>query len=394
MGKDWDHGVPSAAVWREVLRVLKPGAPMLAFGGTRTHHRLMCAIEDAGFEIRDCLMWLYGSGFPKSYDISKGIDARAGAERPIAGRNPAYRPNEYVWNQGGGKTAMRPEFKTASATPEAERWNGYGTALKPAWEPIVLAMAPTDGTFAQNALEHDVAGLNIDGCRIEGKPPSVPQPTFKTGRNLFGTGEGRNGEMSHAAGRWPANLILDEGAAALLDEQSGVSGGGKFRAGIERNRARYFGEVGSFGGTANAPDTYGDSGGASRFFYTAKASRRERNEGLEYIAIDDAEAHAQNTHPCVKPLSLTTYLARLILPPSGRQRRCLIPFCGSGSEVIGAQQAGFEYALGIDLNPEYVRIARARLHGGFVEDYDDEDIEMPTPIRRSGAQLGLFDMAS
>ena len=225
MGKEWDGSIPGVEIWKECLRVAKPGAMLLAFGGTRTYHRLTCAIEDAGWEIRDCLMYVYGSGFPKSLSIGKAIDKAAGAEREVLGikvrPDGSQRPNKENWM---GKSKIYAQDKwtiekmavggnhiTKPTTSEAKTWEGYGTALKPSYEPIVLAMKPLDGTFANNALKHGVAGINIDGCRVEGKPPSVPQPKFnsKTGKIYgFKTGEGRNGEMSKAQGRFPANLIL------------------------------------------------------------------------------------------------------------------------------------------------------------------------------------------
>ena len=195
----------------------------------------MCAIEDAGWEIRDCLMWLYGSGFPKSMDISKAIDKAAGAEREVIGQTQSIQFREqgrdvgytvHSANSGYGTSSQfgHGATITAPATEAAKAWQGWGTALKPAWEPVIMAMKPLDGTFAQNALKHGVAGLNVDGARINGKPPSVPQPIFNspTGQSYgFKTGKGRNGEMSVAQGRWPANLLLDEESARLLDEASG-----------------------------------------------------------------------------------------------------------------------------------------------------------------------------
>lgn len=330
MGKAWDHGVPSADTWEIVSSVLKPGAPLLAFGGTRTFHRLTCTIEDAGFEIRDCLAWLYGQGFPKSHNL-KGA------------------------------------------------FQGYGTALKPAWEPCILAMKPTAGTFAENALAHGVAGLNVDGCRIAG-PKGVPASLSNAGALGWGTG----GDMSRKEtqnGRWPANVMLDEDAAAMLDEQSGERGGG---FGTE-NRVEGSGRYGKFSGaTKGRVVGFGDSGGASRFFYVAKASRSEREAGLGGFGDHDSsvgdrrpsgnmnqrihgvenrrDIKARNHHPTVKPLAVCEWLARLILPPKrDTPRRLLVPFSGSGSEMIGALRAGWEEVWGIEIDPEYCRIAEARL---------------------------------
>ena len=369
MGKRWDHGVPSSEVWAEVLRVLKPGAMLLAFGGTRTHHRLMVAIEDAGFEIRDCLMWLYGSGFPKSHDISKAIDKAAGMERE-AGRILIQDAE-----RGRGATPNTPENSTCAecgrpsrghdycrcprdggpATPAARFWSGYGTALKPSWEPIVLAMKPCRGTFAQNALKHGVAGLNVDGGRI----PVVDSEYARNhsgDRGHAGTRDGGastdlrpGGGSASDAGRWPANVLLDDEAAAMLDEQSGerTSGANPTRRGSDKFRNNY----GDFTGQAECVAHRGaDSGGASRFFYTAKVGTAERGDG--------------NNHPTLKPVDLTAYLAKLILPPErDTPRRLLVPFCGSGSEIIGALRAGWDEATGIEIEPEYAEIAENRIRG-------------------------------
>lgn len=313
MGQSWDYGVPGVTYWSEVLRVLKPGGALLAFGGTRTHHRLMCAIEDAGFELRDCLMWMYGTGFPKSHNISKAIDKAAGAERKVVGQNPNARPNHdgvRVWiGDKKGKEQSHPPL-TAPATDEARIWDGRGTALKPAWEPIILAMKPLDGTFAANALKHGVAGLNIGGCRV-------------------GHGE-----------RWPANVMLDEEAGKLLDEQTGTlhSHGGGTSKGMGYHGANGVREI-------VAPDK---SGGASRFFYCAKASKSERT----------ANKTVENRHPTVKPLALMRWLARLTASPTGGM--VLDPFAGSGSTGIAAVQEGLDF-IGVELHPEHADIARERL---------------------------------
>ena len=299
MGKAWDGtGVAfDPAIWRQVLRVAKPGAHLFAFGGTRTFHRLTCAIEDAGWEVRDCLAWLYGSGFPKSHNGAWG-----------------------------------------------------GTALKPAWEPIILARKPLVGTVAANVAAHGTGGLNIDGCRVAGAPPSVPQPMFGSSTGLvygFKAGEGRNGEMSDASGRWPANVALDEEAARLLDEQSGERPVGNSRqttGGKDANGAGMFGSNGRLPTVA-----YADTGGASRFFYCAKASRAEREMGLE--------GRATNHHPTVKPVELMRWLCRLVTPPGGL---VLDPFAGSGSTGVAAALEGFRF-MGIEQEADYAEIARKRI---------------------------------
>ena len=214
MGKKWDIGVPAVDVFVEALRVLKPGGHLLAFGGSRTYHRLACAIEDAGFEIRDQIMWVYGSGFPKSQDVSKAIDKKAGAEREVVGKHPQpAKPARGTFNCSFGEANI-----TAPATPEAQQWSGWGTALKPAHEPIVLARKPLDGTVAENVLEHGCGGLNIDGCRVEyqsdkDKDSATPQGkcTAKSGAlagKIQHNGERSEFERPKQMGRFPANLVL------------------------------------------------------------------------------------------------------------------------------------------------------------------------------------------
>lgn len=278
MGKDWDHGVPGAHFWQEVLRVCKPGAMLLAFGGTRTFHRLTCAIEDAGWEIRDVMMWLYGSGFPKSHNLAVAFDKQNGMpHRGIGFTTAGYTPSATV--PGGAHGPHSPSSDMGKV------WQGYGTALKPAWEPIILAMKPLDGTFAQNAERWGVAGLNIEGGRIgtesglqrpqrNGKGVSGGWAGYSQPTGMYGTQDG--------SGRWPANLILDEDAAKALDEQSGETGTGKRTERMTpANRAGTYSGFEMCSGAVNAPNTYPDTGGASRFFYVAKASRAEREAGLD-----------------------------------------------------------------------------------------------------------------
>lgn len=333
MGNGWDHGVPGEQFWRLIADALLPGASCLAFGGTRTHHRLMVAMEDAGLEIRDCMMWLYGSGFPKALDISKAIDKAAGADREVTG------VREYAGGhiQRSSFDKLAPPIGTfvrtqderatsAPATDAARLWHGWGTALKPAWEPIVLAMKPLAGTFAENALTHGVAGLNIDAARI----PTEPE----------------------ALGRWPANVVLDEDAARLLNEQSGTLQSGYMRAGTKRAAQDCPGSVcyGTYGGGATASDTPGDSGGASRFFYTGKASRADRGEG--------------NTHPTVKPSDLMAWLCRLTATPTGGT--VLDPFMGSGTTLYAAKETGRK-AVGIEIEERYCAIAAKRCSQGVLD---------------------------
>jgi len=210
MGKEWDHGVPGIPFWQEALRVVKPGAHMLAFGGTRTHHRLMVAIEDAGWEIRDTLGWLYGSGFPKSLDVGKAIDKVAGAERVVignTGRDP-YRLIKFKEQDGCSRSPTNEDI-TTPATDAAKQWNGWGTALKPAWEPIILCRKPLEGTVAQNVLKWGTGGINIDGCRIEGEPWKAHDATGLATVKFFTNGDTPIiHKEPHDKGRFPANLIL------------------------------------------------------------------------------------------------------------------------------------------------------------------------------------------
>jgi len=335
MGRGWDHGVPGEPFWVEVLRVLKPGAHIAAFGGTRTYHRLACAIEDAGFEIRDCMMWLYGSGFPKSLDVSKAIDKQHGHWRGRAGEKvrtdqPA-KGDEYERTEKGDPI-------TATATATATAWHGWGTALKPAWEPIILARKPFKGTVASNVQEHGTGALNVDGCRIDGVKPH--RETVNVQQNGWGgAGPWKSsgvGTGTSTVGRWPANLLLDEEAAVMLDRQSGELSSGSRAPGV-RNGLGYHGADGDGG-----PAIIGSSGGASRFFYTSKASRTER-EG--------------SRHPTVKPLDLMRWLVRLVTPPGGT---ILDPFAGTGTTGEAALMEGFGAVL-IEREAEYVADIEKRL---------------------------------
>lgn len=332
MGKHWDYDVPTEEIWRETLRVLKPGGHLLSFFGTRTYHRGAVRIEDAGFEIRDQIMWIYGSGFPKSHNIKEG------------------------------------DFK------------GWGTALKPANEPIVVARKPLEKglTVAENVLKWGTGAINIDASRIEyqgekdfetvrkgvecGYRQSQKDTTF-----MASEGEGRT---ANTQGRWPANILFDEEAANMLDEQSGTlktHGGG-----LGEHKGKGF----FAGGRVSAINQPKDSGGASRFFYVAKASKSERNAGLEgmpekesyYMQTSSGKpsmsdghtgkaAARANFHPTVKPIKLMQYLIKLVTPPNGT---VLDPFMGSGSTGVAAKKLGFDF-IGCEMNEEYFEIAKKRI---------------------------------
>ena len=363
MGKAWDgFGTPLGfQTWseqwaREAFRVLKPGGHLLAFGGTRMYHRLAAGIEDAGFEIRDTLMWLYGSGFPKSLDVSKAIDKAAGAERDVAGvaKYANRKPSGSGKSIGGnafGEYGPALQFQTAPSTAAAKKWQGWGTALKPAVEPIVLARKPLIGTVAENVLTHGTGALNIDASRIDyiSDEDKGDPHRFKTAWGSQGSNDGWKSEahtsyapvpVGSKGGRWPANILLDEEAATLLDEQSGVSKSVQTEVNTKPSHSPFLASAWQRG------QSHSDTGGASRFFYVAKASRSERNKGLE-----------RNIHPTVKPVHLMRYLIRLVTPKGGT---VLDPFLGSGTTAVAAIEEGVNW-VGCERDPEYVAIIEARI---------------------------------
>lgn len=409
MGQKWDGELPGIEVWTEALRVLKPGGYLLAFGGTRTFHRLACAIEDAGFEIRDTIMWLYGSGFPKSLDVSKAIDKAAGAEREVVGRRTdrAATPKNDIRNGrlvGVGIPREKIDLSaiTAPATDAAKHWQGWGTALKPAWEPIIVARKSLDGTVAENVQRWGTGALNIDDSRI-GTGGGCAGAGAGAGARVFGNGlNGTFGQPVPGLGRWPANVVLThhreceqvgvktvkgsgtsknfhegyEGDSItgfvrgvshpgnqhadadgneqvedwrchsdcpvrLLDEQSGelTSGNNPARRSADKHRNVYAGWKGEQCLVHRATD----SGGASRFFYTAKADKKDRGEG--------------NDHPTVKPQDLMQYLLKLVARPG---TLILDPFAGSGSTVLAGDKMGYR-VIGLDNHEEYPWKARQRI---------------------------------
>jgi site-specific DNA-methyltransferase (adenine-specific) len=361
MGKRWDYDVPSVEVWAECLRVLKPGGHLLAFAGTRTQHRMAVRIEDAGFEIRDMIAWIYGSEFPKSLDVSKAIDKAAGAEREVVGSRKLTGTARIVGGQGGataGRTGeayadaeMRDTLQiTAPATPAAQQWSGWGTALKPALEPITMARKPLAGTVAANVLEHGTGALNVDGCRI-GTSKNVPASVSKKApANCYGqfreAGETPGvGGHNPNLGRWPANLIHDgsDEVVGLFPQSQGMQQT-VLRRGATTGTS--IGGKGRYGEAApqEVEAGYGDSGSAARFFYCAKASKADRGDG--------------NMHPTVKPTELMRYLCRLVTPPGGV---VLDPFMGSGSTGKAAVLEGFDF-IGIERDPAYHAIAEQRIN--------------------------------
>ena len=339
MGKAWDHAVPSADVWSEVLRVLKPGGHMVAFFGSRTYHRGAVAIEDAGFEIRDQLMWIYGSGFPKSLNVAIAIDKQAGAT------GDRGRRCSVVGNRAQGEDVERAVGMPAHEpiTEDAKRWSGWGTALKPAHEPIVLARKPFRGTVARNVLEHGTGAINVEACRIPASD-NTPAPVGKFGRTYSLGPSGFTGERDGSSddlGRWPANVMHD-GADDVL-EHFPRSDSTPYRENVAA------GDVLPL--STRAAGGFSDSGSAARFFYTAKASADDRNEELP--------SRMRNRHPTVKPCDLMRWLVRLIAPPGGV---VLDPFMGSGSTGKAAMLEGFDF-VGCELDPAHAEIAELRISG-------------------------------
>jgi site-specific DNA-methyltransferase (adenine-specific) len=349
MGKHWDHDHGGrenwtkafAAIFGECLRVLKPGAHGLVWALPRTSHWTATALEDAGFEVRDVVTHLFGTGFPKSRNISKDFDK---GKRAIVGtiEAPGMATANVLQGAQGRTTTTFKKYSDQAVTDLAKRWNGWGTALKPASEHWILVRKPLDGsTVAANVLEHSVGALNIDECRIEGAPRTThADGNFRTRNGGPTMNEGFGlGQYAAPSGRWPANLTLDEEAAALLDEQSGELTSGRLdRSKIVAPNKTYGVRPTRLSGTYEA-----DSGGASRFFYVAKASKKDRGAG--------------NTHPTVKSTELMRYFCRLVTPPEGT---ILDPFAGSGSTLIAALLEGFS-VYGIEREAEYIAIARTRV---------------------------------
>jgi site-specific DNA-methyltransferase (adenine-specific) len=370
MGKSWDKtGIAyDLKVWQGGLNALLAGGHLLAFSGTRTYHRMACAIEDAGFEIRDMVEWMYGSGFPKSLDISKAIDKQAGVEREIVkatgGLHKNRNLNDDGWNKIGDDNATMQSNNPIS--PAGIKWSGWGTALKPAHEPICLARKPlSEKTVASNVLKYGTGGLNIDGCRV-GIRTENESGWSKTGskasenRSMSGANYERLPKEEIGLGRFPANLIHDgsDEVLELFPQSKSTGGNGEKSMGAlgKNDYGKYALDIhGSHSGGL------GDSGSAARFFYCAKASRSERDAGLE---------DSKNGHPTVKPLALMSYLIKLITPPNGI---ILDPFCGSGSTLVAAKQLGYK-SIGIELDEKSCEIAAKRC-----QHYQAEIVEKQTP---------------
>ena len=371
MGKHWDaSGIAySVDLWKEVERVLKPGGHLLAFGGTRTYHRMACAIEDAGFEIRDQLQWLYGSGFPKSYNIGKGVDKKLGNEREIICKtnSPKFPSGDCI--SGRLKDVERIMYENSKGNSE---WEGWGSALKPANEPICLARKHlSEKNLVENVLKWGVGGLNIDASRINTNGEKVDIHHTK-GASMFFQGNYKNvNRFNSIQGRFPANVLLDETASKMLDEQAPNKGAfAPVKSGQKGFGGVIYGKYNSAGDDGKT--FYSDGlGGASRFFYVAKASKRERNEGCESLELKSTghgnlqnskgmerfDTYNNNNHPTVKPVKLMEYLVRLVTPKGGV---VLDPFMGSGTTGIACRNLGFDF-IGIEKEKDYYEIAKVRI---------------------------------
>lgn len=443
MNKKWDYDVPSVEFWKEVYRVLKPGGHILSFGGTRTYHRMVVNMEDAGFEIRDQIMWVYGSGFPKSHNIGKAVDKLEGNEREVVGDivyadGSKSRKTAQSFQSGGNGNIIGDTIKTKGISP----YEGWGTGLKPANEPICVARKPlSEKSVAENVLKYGTGGINIDGCRIGTDTIKSVYGGFTnalvdgrdedTRKEWIDNSKKENGQFntSETQGRFPANFIIectcdevipgDKGETIinegnyndtseiygkyknirtttytdksdihtnpdcpcrLLDEQSGFSKT-NCKKGTDINSEVKGGSAFPTSGykKATIQSTINDTGGASRFFYVAKVSKKERNMGLdefedkEKIQFNTCDYKLQpngvmventkntitkNNHPTVKPINLLTYLCRLITPKGGI---ILDPYMGSGSTGISALLEGFEF-IGMEMDDEYFNIAEARIN--------------------------------
>lgn len=403
MGKKWDYDVPSQEIWAECLRVLKPGGHLLAFAGTRTQHRMAVRIEDAGFEIRDMIAWVYGSGFPKSLDVSKAIDKAAGVEFDAVPASGVGFMN--AEGAGGYNVTKNQLVRKGDSTDAAQQWQGWGTALKPALEPITVARKPLVGTVAENVLGHGTGALNIDGCRVatDDKLSCSTAAPYANERTWNASATPGIEREQSALGRWPANLIhdgSDEVVAGFPHTQSGARNG---------KRSENKSGIGTF--HENERDTgnffHADKGSAARFFYCAKASKRDRDEGLEGFEVkrtggmqatadgsmltgsgNERTTARANTHPTVKPTDLMRYLCRLVTPPGGV---VLDPFMGSGSTGKAAVLEGFQF-VGIEREAEYCEIAKARIAAASVEKSASPDaVQQERIASATPSNLSLFE---
>ena len=419
MGKGWDNsGVAfQKETWQHCYRVLKAGGYLLAFGGTRTFHRIACAIEDAGFEIRDTIMWLYGSGFPKSMNIGLAIDKKNGVESKDTGIiSPNARPNCDKTNTLYESGTVGKTFTIKQAQNE---WAGWGTALKPAFEPIIVARKPIENTIVDNVLKYRVGGLNIDECRV--KTNDDLARINKNDNGMFGVGNngGNTAQICKElgieyGGRFPANVILtyDE-----IDKEE-VCGGMPYCKSsltpISDNRQNTKESILGITGIHDSSNSYEDEGSAARYFYCAKASKKDRDSGMMDFEnqkkvfngksnnsskeIKDVEKRfttvAKNIHPTVKPIELMQYLVRLVSPKGSRVLDC---FMGSGSTGKATmfenreRNAGY-YFIGIEMTEEYLPIAKARIeYGKYKYEYDNKQEQLESMQEYGYMQQSIFD---
>ena len=405
MGKKWDYDVPSVEIWEECMRVLKPGGHLLSFAGSRTYHRMAVRIEDAGFEIRDQIMWIYGSGFPKSLNLGKSLESK------LVNGSSRYSGNKMEtdgdvdipgsqWQEAADRTMADGEGAWSGKSvkvenPIAKEWEGWGTALKPAHEPIVMARKPLSGkTVVDNVLEWGTGGINIDDSRIQHDEPIKTTTRTEKGDTWNEKNSGLRNNPSNMAsadpnGRFPANVIFDEEAGKILDEQSGISKSTGGRSGNKEGVGQN-GIYGQYNGEVRDENPgLGDVGGASRFFYCPKTSKTDRNEGLDGFEDkltqgmrsnagpalvgddEDGRTTSKNFHPTVKPTDLMLYLIRMVTPKGGTT---LDPFMGSGSTGKAAVRGGFDF-VGIEREKEYMEIATARIQYEIDNPYNEEKEE-------------------
>jgi DNA modification methylase len=389
MGKEWDSFVPGPTIWKECYRVLKPGGHMVAFFGTRTYDIGVLAIRLAGFEIRNQLAWVFGSGFPKSLDVSKAIDKTLGAEREVVGKKTygdGHIQNSNVSIGFGGSDPEKDNRSiTTPATGAAKQWEGWGTDLKPAMEPIVLARKPLEGTVAQNVMKHGVGGINIDGCRVEAEGETISnhgRNNTSDVSNAWGARlspyQDKEQTEGQKLGRFPANFIHDgsDEVVSLFPDSKGQIASVK---GTESSHTGQNGIYGNYGRTSFEKREEDDLS-AGRFFYCAKTSKKDRNEGLDHLpdkewrqegaAVPERKNRpfipSKNNHPTVKPTALMEYLCRLITPEGGT---ILDPFMGSGSTGKAAMYEGFNF-VGVELLQEHMEIAEARIAAAKKDAYE------------------------
>ena len=384
MGKVWDYEVPNVEIWKECLRVLKPGGHLLAFAGTRTQHRMAVNIEDAGFEIRDMIVWVYGSGFPKSMNIGKSLDKVQGNEREVVGSRKAddIRNNNLMHRA----TGVNENNHVIEITKGNSEWEGWGTALKPALEPITLVRKPlSEKTVVENVLKWGTGGINIDGCRITHDEPqkTTTRRQREAGCNPDNCGLDSTKNVTASAdpkGRFPANFIHDgsDEVVELFPTSKSASGKCEY-VGTDNNKWIERGGIAKKGHVVKW-EGKGDSGSNARFFYVAKTSKKDRDDGCDELEEKeevfpgansfDEEGNrvrsdgsiipplkAKNNHPTVKPTDLMRYLCRLVTPKGGI---VLDPFMGSGSTGRGALLEGFKF-IGIEMDENYCKIAEARI---------------------------------